>query len=178
MLSQEVLAKLNEQIGHELYSSNFYLQMSAWCSYQGLDGCARFLRKHSQEELTHMYKLFDYVAQSGAQPVIPELAKSPHDFSSVKDVFEKILEHERFITSCINAMVEVTFERRDFFTFNFLQWYVSEQHEEEALFKTLLDKLSLVGTDDRGLYFFDAELGRLAAAKAGAGSADAGEAGA
>ncbi|NJN64935.1 MAG: non-heme ferritin [Acidobacteria bacterium] len=173
MLSAEVLAKLNEQVGHELYSSHFYLQMSAWCAAQGLDGCARFLRVHSQEELGHMYRLFDYVSQSGEQPVIPALEKPPHEFGSVREVFERILEHERFITARINDLVATTFERRDFFTFNFLQWYVAEQHEEEALFKTLLDKLTLVGTDDRGLYFFDAELSRAKAEKPAASSPEA-----
>jgi ferritin len=161
MLPDNVIDKLNEQIGHELYSATFYLQMSAWCAHEGLDGCARFLRAHSSEELVHMNKLYDYVVDSGSQPLIPAIEKPRHQFESVKEVFTTILEHERFITGKINELVEVTFGKKDFFTFNFLQWYVAEQHEEEALFKTVLDKLELVGQDDRGLFFFDREMGSL-----------------
>lgn len=168
MLKSDVVTKLNEQVGHELYSSIFYLQMSAWCAEKGLDGCAKFLRRHHLEELGHMNRLYDYLVESGEKPVFPQIEAPPNEFESVKHVFDTILEHERFITSKINEMVAVTFEGRDFFTFNFLQWYVAEQHEEEALFKTVLDKLELVGQDDRGLFFFDREMGQMAAAAPGA----------
>ncbi len=162
MLKPKVLEKLNEQIGRELYSSHLYLQMSGWCAAQGLDGCAAFLRTHSQEEMSHMLRLFDYVQQSDAQPLIPALDQPPHEFESVKDLFRQVHEHEKSITGWINELVQTTFEAQDYFTFNFLQWYVAEQHEEEALARTILDRLELIGLEGRGLYFFDADLGRLA----------------
>jgi len=162
MLKPIVLQKLNEQIGRELFSSHLYLQMSGWCGAQGLDGCAAFLRKHSQEELAHMYRLWDYVLGSDAQPIIPAIEQPTSEFESVKDVFRAVHEHEKTITGWINELVQTTFEAQDYFTFNFLQWYVAEQHEEEALARTILDRLELIGIEDRGLYFFDADLGRLA----------------
>ena len=163
MLTKRVLQKLNEQIGHEFYSSNLYLQMSAWCADQGLDGIAGFLRVHSQEEMGHMFRLFDYVLESDAKPLLPALDKPRSDYDSVQQLFEEVLEHEKMISSKIAELVEAAFSEKDFFTFNFLQWYVAEQHEEEALAKSNLDKLRLVGTEGRGLFFFDAELGRMRA---------------
>jgi ferritin len=163
MLKKPVLEKLNEQIGHEFFSSNLYLQMSAWCADQGLDGCAAFLRVHSQEEMGHMFRLFDYVIESDEKPLLPALEQPQADYESVQNLFEEILEHEKMISAKIAELVEVAFSEKDFFTFNFLQWYVSEQHEEEALARSNLDKLRLVGTEGRGIFFFDAELGRMRA---------------
>lgn len=161
MLKKEVLDKLNHQINLEHFSSNLYLSMSSWCKAQGLDGAAKFLAEHSTEELEHMYKLFNYVNETGAQAIVSSIDGPDTNFKDIKDVFEKTFEHEQFITSKINELVEFTLEQKDFATFNFLQWYVSEQHEEEALFKGILDKIDIIGLDGRGLHIVDKEIGAL-----------------
>ena len=167
MLSELMVKKLNDQVELEFYSSNLYLQMSSWAAFQGLDNCSEFLRAHSQEEMGHMFRLFDYINETGAQAVLQTIDKPPHEFKDVAELFQVIYEHERHVTSKINDLAAVAFEEKDFSTFNFLQWYVAEQHEEEKLFKTILDKIEIIGVDGRGLYYVDMEVGKLASAKAG-----------
>jgi ferritin len=161
MLKQPVLDKLNQQINLEHFSSNFYLAMSSWCQAQGLDGAASFLQTHAQEELGHMQKLFTYVNETGAQALVSEIDAPQNSFKDIKEVFEKTYEHEQFITTQINDLVALTVEERDYATFNFLQWYVAEQHEEEALFKTILDKIEIIGMEGHGLYMIDNEIAKI-----------------
>ncbi|OBX05429.1 ferritin [Gallibacterium genomosp. 3] len=161
MLTPAMLNKLNQQINLEFYSSNLYLQMGAWCNEKGYEGASAFLLRHAEEELQHMQKLFAYVSETGGLPILGEIAAPKHDFQSLKQLFEVVLEHEKFITEQINQLVEVSFTEKDYSTFNFLQWYVAEQHEEETLFKRILAKFTLVGEDQRGLYFVDKELAAL-----------------
>ena len=163
MLKTEVLNKLNHQINLEHFSSNLYLSMSSWCKSKGLDGAAKFLSEHSNEELGHMHKLFNYVNETGAQAIVSSLDGPETTFKDIKEIFEKTYEHEKFITSQINELVELTLEKKDYATFNFLQWYVSEQHEEEALFKGILDKIAIIGLEGRGLHIVDKEIGALVA---------------
>jgi len=163
MLKEKVLEKLNQQINLEHYASNLYLSMSSWCKAKGLDGAAKFLIDHSNEELGHMHKLFNYINETGAQAMISGIEAPENEFINLKEVFEKTYKHEQFITSKINELVELTFEQKDYATFNFLQWYVGEQHEEEALFKGILDKIEIVGLEGRGLHIIDKEIGALTA---------------
>ena len=161
MLKPAMIEKLNQQINLEFYSSNLYLQMSAWCNEHGYEGAAAFLLRHADEELQHMQKLFAYVSETGALPILGEIAAPQHEFSSLKQLFTLVLEHEQLITHKINQLVDESFVEKDYSTFNFLQWYVSEQHEEETLFKRILSKFDLAGEDQRGLYFVDKELASL-----------------
>ncbi len=161
MLTQSMLEKLNEQINIEFYSSNLYLQMSAWCEDQGFSGAAAFLRKHAEEERVHMERLFKYVTETGGLPLLGSIDAPPHHFNELSQVFHQTLEHEYFVTRKINELAGLALEIKDYSTFNFLQWYVSEQHEEEHLFKGIVDKMKLIGGDGKGLYFFDKELARL-----------------
>ncbi len=172
MLSESMLSKFNEQIGVEFESANLYLQMSSWCADQGLEGCSMFLRSHSQEEMGHMMRLFDYVIETGGQAVLPALPKPRHEYESIKDLFSLTYEHEQFVTGKINALVGAAFAENDYSAFNFLQWYVAEQHEEEALFKGILDKIEIVGLDGRGLYMIDQEIGKLTGAAEAEGAAE------
>ncbi|RJG42683.1 non-heme ferritin [Motilimonas pumila] len=161
MLKANMVEKLNEQINLEFYSSNLYLQMSAWCEDQGLEGAAVFLRGHAKEEMEHMHRLFTYVSETGALPILGTVEAPPHEFASLTEVFQSTYEHECMITQKINELAHVAFSSQDYSTFNFLQWYVSEQHEEEKLFKTILDKIDLLGSDKQALYFIDKELAEL-----------------
>lgn len=161
MISSNLQKRLNKQINLEFFSANLYLQMSSWCEYKGLDGCSDFFQQHSDEEMSHMRRLFQYVNETGAMAIIGSIDAPDSNYESIKDVFQKTYEHECLITSEINDLAKASFEEGDFSTYNFLQWYVAEQHEEEHLFKSILDKISLIGTDGNGLYFIDQEVSKL-----------------
>jgi ferritin len=153
---------LNHQVALEQYSANLYLAMSSWCKNQGLEGSARFLSDHSKEELAHMMKLFDYINDTGATAIISAVKQPPNEFDTVEDVFQKTLAHEKTITAAINALVDLALGEKDYSTFNFLQWYVAEQHEEERIFHAILDKIKIIGTEGRGLFMIDREIGMMA----------------
>ena len=165
MLSSTMVEKLNEQINLEFYSSNLYLQMASWCENQGLEGCAAFLRHHAREEMQHMQKLFDYVNETGAMATLGAIEAPPCEFESVKDIFQKTLKHEYLVTKQINDLADTAFSEKDFSSFNFLQWYVAEQHEEEMLFKSILDKIEMIGMEHKGLYFIDQEVAKMTSDK-------------
>ncbi|MBP6121389.1 MULTISPECIES: non-heme ferritin [Providencia] len=158
MLTNDMVNKLNEQLNLEFYSANMYLQMSAWCSDKGYEGAAAFLKAHSQEEMEHMQRLFDYLSDTGALPLLGQIAAPPVNFKSIGDVFSQTYEHEKLITSEINKLAHLAMTTQDYSTFNFLQWYVAEQHEEEKLFKSVLDKLDMVGETGKSLFLFDKDL--------------------
>ena len=162
MLKAEMVDKLNQQINLEFYSSNLYLQMSAWCEEKGFAGSAEFLRKHADEEQQHMNRLFTYVSETGALPIIGAIEAPPYAFESLGQLFLLTYEHECLITERINSLAHEAFTNQDYSTFNFLQWYVAEQHEEETLFKGILDKINLVGNDGHALFFVDKDLAELA----------------
>ncbi|MDG6881968.1 Probable ferritin-1 [Phocoenobacter uteri] len=163
MLKQKIIDKLNEQINLEFASSNIYLQMSSWCANHGYEGAAAFLLRHADEELEHMQKLFDYVSETGGLPLLGAIEAPRHEFESLQQIFEITLEHEKLVTRKINELVEVTFDSKDNAAFNFLQWYVAEQHEEETLFNSIVDKFNMIGNDKLGIYLIDRELATLGA---------------
>ncbi|ACT12879.1 non-heme ferritin [Pectobacterium aroidearum] len=164
MLKKEMIQKLNEQLNLEFYSANLYLQMSAWCGDKGFEGASSFLKTHSQEEMQHMQRLFDYLDDTGSLPVLGAIAAPPIDFDSLADVFKLTYEHEQLITAKINELAHAAMALQDYSTFNFLQWYVAEQHEEEKLFRSILDKLALVKASEGGLFFIDQDLKKMSAA--------------
>ena len=163
MLKKEMIDQLNEQLNLEFYSANLYLQMSAWCSAKGYEGAAAFLKKHSMEEMDHMHRLFKYVSDTGALPLLGAIAAPPVTFESLSDLFMQTYEHEQLITQKINELADLAMTLKDYSSFNFLQWYVAEQHEEETLFKSVLDKLALVSNTGNGLFFVDKDLKTMAA---------------
>ncbi|TCK01693.1 ferritin [Volucribacter psittacicida] len=161
MLNKAITEKLNDQINLEFYSSNVYLQMSAWCYNHGYEGAAAFLLRHADEEMEHMQKLFTYVNETSGMPLLGKIDAPKSDYQSLREIFEITLEHEKHVTAKINELVEVTWANKDYSTFNFLQWYVAEQHEEEKLFSSIIDKFNLMGEDGRSLYFIDRDLATL-----------------
>jgi len=166
MLSQTILEKLNKQINLEFYSSNLYLQMSAWCLSKGMDGCGEFLRQHAEEEKMHMYRLFDYVNETGAMAMLGSITAPKTEWASVIDLFQSIYDHECAITKEINKLMAAALSENDYSTANFLQWYVAEQHEEEHLFSSILEKANMIGTEGRGLFMLDREIQKMAVARA------------
>jgi ferritin len=167
MLSENIVKLLNQQINREYFSSNLYLQMSAWCEWKGLPGSAFFLRAHAGEELAHGTKLFTYVHETGALPLIGALAAPPADYGSLVEIFEKTYAQEQATTRNINEPVGAALAEKDFSTFQFLQWYVAEQHEEEKLFRSIRDKAALIGGEGRSLYYLDKEIRKFAPAVGG-----------
>src|SRR3954470_9657543 len=123
---------LNKQIELEAASSQYYLAMASWAETEGLEGVASFLYTHSDEERMHMLKLVKYVNERGGKALIPALKEQPQEFKSVQYVFEEVLKHEELVSAEINNLVEICMKEKDYTTQNFLQWYVSEQIEEEA----------------------------------------------
>ena len=163
MLSKKMLGLLNDQITREHFSSNLYLQMSGWAQSQGLNGCAGFLRRHAREEMMHMMKLFDFVLECGQQPVVEAMEKPGEKYKDIQVVFETILAHEKEITKKIHELAHTAMADEDYLAFNFLQWYIAEQHEEETLFTEVLDKVKVLGIKGRGLYMLDRHIGMMKA---------------
>lgn len=164
MLSPAIINHLNDQLNLEFYSSNVYLQMSAWADRQGFPGAAKFLKAHATEEMEHMRRLFTYLNETGSLAEIYAIEAPKAEYDSLKALFEIVLEHEKHVTDSINKLVAVTFEAKDYSSFNFLQWYVAEQHEEEFLFNSILNKFKLLGEDGKSLYYIDKDLEQLASA--------------
>ncbi len=165
MLSQKMIDSLNRQINLEFFSSNLYLQMSSWCEANGFPGSAKFLKSHAEEELEHMHKLFTYVNEAGAMAILGTIEAPGHDYKDIIDIFKQTHEHEVYITSQINELVASALEVKDFATFNFLQWYVAEQHEEENLFQSILDRIKLLNHEPKNLFFLDNEISKMVIAK-------------
>lgn len=113
--------------------------------------------------MAHMEKLFRYINETGSQAILSDLKAPESEFSSLQEVFEKTYKHEQFITKKIFELVDLALELKDYSTFSFLQWYTAEQHEEEALFKGILEKFEIIGTQGRGLFMIDREIGNLVA---------------
>jgi ferritin len=157
-MNLRVANALNEQIKKEASSSQYYLAMASWAECNGLNGTAKFMYSHADEERFHMLKLIKFVNERGGKAVIPAIEQPPIDFKNLKNVFELLLSHEINVTESINNLVDICLQEKDYTTHNFIQWYVSEQLEEEALARTILDKIKLIGNDSGGLYLFDRDL--------------------
>jgi ferritin len=160
-MNKKVEAALNAQIEKELFSSNLYLSMASWAETQGYKGIAAFLYIHTEEERMHALKLIHYVNDRGGHAEVSALKAVKKDFKSVKDMFSEIMEHEIMISSEINNIVGICMDEREFTTQNFMQWYVTEQIEEESLFRSILDKLDMLGDDKKNLYIFDMEMEKM-----------------
>jgi ferritin len=164
MLSEKIEKSLTEQIRIEAESSQIYLSMASWAETQGFQGVSSFMYAHSDEERMHMLKLVKFVNERGGHAKISALAAPPLSFGSFKELFQTLFDHEVMVSQKINDLVDITLTEKDYATHNFLQWYVAEQIEEEALARTILDKISLIGDDKGGLYLFDNDVKMLVSA--------------
>jgi ferritin len=156
MLTQKVEEILNVQIQKEDYSSQLYLAMASWAENKGFSGVADWLYAQAEEERVHMLKLVHYVNERDGMAVVPGIEQPPTEFGDIQVMFEKVLEHEQFISASINEIVAVCIKENDFTTHNWIQWFVTEQIEEEASARTILDKLQLVGKNN--MYMFDRDI--------------------
>jgi ferritin len=160
MLNEKMEKNLNNQVNAELYSSYLYLSMSAYFSEINLNGCAHWMRLQAQEELLHALKLYDYINERGGRPVLDSIEAPPKSWDSPTDVFENVLSHEHKVSSLINDLVDLAIGLKDHATNNFLQWFVSEQVEEEASANEVLQKIRMTGNEGGGLFMLDQELGK------------------
>jgi len=159
MLSKSIQEALNEQVKIEAQSSQVYLAMASWAEIQpGIDNVTQFFYRHSEEERTHMLKLIHFINERGGFAVIPQLEQPALTYPSINHAFKELLKHEIMVSESINKCVDIALTEKDYATHNFLQWYVAEQVEEEALARTLNDKLEMIGEDKSGLYLFDRDI--------------------
>ena len=156
MLTEKIEKILNRQVEREGYSSLLYLSMASWAENSGYPGIAQWLYAQSNEELEHMLKFIHYINDRGGKAVIPGLETPPNEFESVQALFEAVLKHEQFVSQSINEIVTACIEEQDHTTNNWVQWFVTEQIEEESSVQELLDKLVLVG--NHNLYMFDRDI--------------------
>ena len=167
MIKATVEKAIIEQIKKEEYSSRLYLAMASWCEKKGYQGAAAFLYKHTDEERGHMLKLIHYLNDRGGYAKLMDVGEPPFDYDTLMGVFEQILEHEQYITASINDLYEVCVGEKDYTTASFLNWFITEQIEEESLMNTILDKMKLAGNETSGLFHIDKELDAMAQATPG-----------
>ncbi|MBF0120533.1 MAG: ferritin [Desulfobacterales bacterium] len=158
MLNEKVCEELNNQLNAELYSSYLYLSMSAFFKFINLGGFSSWIYVHAQEELLHAMKYYDFIKQRGGRVVLKEIKAPPKDWESPTLAFENVLEHELSVTKMINELVSITIKERDAASNVFIQWFVTEQAEEESKAKDVLGKLKLIGNAQGGLFMLDREL--------------------
>jgi ferritin len=162
MISQDMAARFNAQINREVYSAYFYLGLSAQAEAANLKGTAAwFLAKHG-EEMAHALKIYRYLIDQDASVQLTEIAAPPSEAGSIVHMFERTLAHERGVTAAINDLVDHALQEKDHATNVFLQWFVTEQIEEEATVKDILGRLQLFGGEGQALLLIDNELAETA----------------
>ena len=158
MISKKMAKALNQQISLEGYASFLYLSMATWCDNQGLEGCHKFMQRQSEEEREHMLRIFAYMSEVDSLALTPAIKQVPHQFDSVQKMFELVYQHEQKVTKSIHALMKIAKDENDFTTDNFLQWYITEQREEENLMRSVLDKIKLIGKSPMTNYYIDKEI--------------------
>jgi ferritin len=159
MIKPKVLEALNTHLNYEFYSAYSYLGMSAWLESQGLPGCGKWMHVQGQEELLHAHKFYRYILDRDAEVELFAIDKPAQKWKDVHEVFRQSYEHEQQVTERINGLMDVALKHSDHATTNFLQWFVTEQVEEEATLREILDKLKLIGKDGSALLLLDQDLG-------------------
>jgi ferritin len=162
MLTPAVESAINEQINNELYSAYYYLAMAAYCEREKFLGCGRWLRMQSQEENTHAMKLFDLLIARDGKVELQAVEKPPVDYKSLADVFQQGYDHEQEVTKRIDALYELAMNEKAFATMVELEWFITEQVEEEKTAREIVHKFNLIKGDPAGLLELDRELGNRA----------------
>lgn len=160
-LSETLRAVLNTQMTREAYASQIYLSYGSWAAAQGYDGISNFLFRHANEERTHMMKILEYIIERGAKVNVEAIEAPPADPQSVQDCFEKTFAHEIDNTNGVYKIVKMSHDEGDWATWNFMQWFVKEQTEEETMVMNMLDKLKIAGGEKasgEALYSLDRDM--------------------
>ena len=163
MLSKTIQDAMNEQIKNELYSAYLYLSMSAYCEAANLPGFAHWMRVQAQEEVAHAMKFYDFIYERGGRVVLQAIDQPPVEFQSPLNVFEQTLEHEQKVTALIHDLYTLAVQEKDYASQAFLQWFVTEQVEEEASATQIVETLKMIGDKGHALLMLDRELGKRGA---------------
>jgi ferritin len=158
MLKENIQEALCEQLNAELYSSYLYLSMSAHFSSIDLAGFANWMRCQAQEELAHAMKFYEYIIERGGRITLKDITTPQKEWKSPLAAFEHVYSHEQKVTGLINYLVDLAISEKDHATNSFLQWFVTEQVEEEASASGVLKRIELIGSDGSGLLLLDQEL--------------------
>lgn len=158
MISPKMEKMLNEQINSELYSVNLYLSICSYFTDKDMDGFANFFMVQAQEETFHAHKQFNYMHQVRGKVTMAAIEAPPTKFKSIVDAFKVTLKHEELVTKKINNLVKHSLAESDFATHAFLQWFITEQVEEEDQINKLIKKLEMIGDNSSALYLLNAEL--------------------
>ena len=159
MLSKRVQSALNDQLQRELQSAYIYLGMSAYCESESLPGMAAWFRRQFDEEQQHAFKLYDFILDRDGSVELKPLADASTSYSSPLTVFEKALEHERGVSAAINDLYDLVLKEKDFASQALLDWFVTEQVEEEKTVGQIVDDLKRIGGDGNGMFQLDKDLG-------------------
>lgn len=160
MLNNDMEKALNTQVNAEMYSAYLYLSMSAYFQSKSLGGFASWMRVQAQEEMVHAMKLYDFINERGGRVTLELIEAPPTEWDSPLATSEAVYEHEQKVTGLINELVELALEKHDHATNIFLQWFVSEQVEEEDSANDVVEKIKLMGDARGGLFMLDRELGQ------------------
>lgn len=158
MLNKRIEEELNKQINAEFLSAYLYLSMSAYFEDKNLPGFANWMKVQYQEESTHAMKIFDYVNERGGKVLLKPIEGVKTEWQDTVEVFEETLKHEQYVTGLINNLVNIAIEEKDHATNNMLQWFVSEQVEEEAAADEILQQLKMLQGKKEGVFMLDREL--------------------
>ncbi|MEJ2103704.1 MAG: ferritin [Ignavibacteriaceae bacterium] len=162
MLSKKMQDALNNQLNEELFSSYLYLSIAAHFEEKNLKGFANWFKIQSSEEYGHAMKFYGFIVQTGGVVKLKQIGAPKTSWKSVMEAFKDTLAHEKKITGLIHKLVDLAMQSKDYATNNFLQWFVTEQVEEEATVEEILHKLEMIGDNKGGLYMLDRELGARA----------------
>ncbi|OQY50964.1 MAG: ferritin [Candidatus Parabeggiatoa sp. nov. 2] len=162
MIGKNIAEELNKQVNREFYSAYFYLSMSAYSDFLGLKGFASWFLMKNQEETQHAMRVYKYILDQGAQIALLPIKQPPSTFDSPLAMFEETLAHEQAVTQRFNELVDIAMAEKDHATHIFLQWFITEQIEEEATVSEIINKIKLVGGKGDGLFMIDNQLGQLA----------------
>lgn len=157
-MDQKVSQLLNEQINKEFYSAYLYLDMANFYAARGLDGFANWFEVQAREEQNHAMLFYRYLQNNSEAVTLEAIARPDKVFETLADPLDAALEHEKYVTSLINAIYAAAQEARDFRTTQFLDWFIKEQGEEEKNASDLITKMALFGSDAKGLYMLNSEL--------------------
>ena len=158
-MDKKVHELLNQQINKEFYSAYLYLEFSNYFNSIGLDGFANWYMIQAQEERDHAMLFYTYLQNEDQVVTLEAIDKPEKEITCSMDVLKAGLEHEKYVTALINDIYAAAYDVRDFRTMQFLDWFVKEQGEEETNAKDLITKMELFGTDAKGLYMLNQELG-------------------
>jgi ferritin len=160
MLDEKLLEAMNEQINKELYSAYLYLGMAAYLDASNLAGSAHWMRAQAREEQEHALKFYRYLYERGGRVTLQAIDEPPTEYESVLDVFEQTLAHEQKVTALINGLYAMAVAENDYASQAFLQWFVSEQVEEEDNATRIVETLKMVGSKGQALIMLDRELAK------------------